>query len=156
MPAEVLDEVIAAEASSDTTSSSVMTKINPGDLGENVTTTGLDLRNLSRGTKLTFVAPPSLPSVVQVQQQEQQPQPDDGSSNHAPAVIQIEGLRNPCPQIDKFRSGLKEKFIVRDENRNIIGRLAGVMATVERGGEIRPGMEIVVEEPTVHVPLECV
>jgi MOSC domain-containing protein YiiM len=156
MPAEILAEVVAAVASSDTTSSAVITKINPGDLGENVTTTGLDLRNLSRGTKLTFVTPPPLPSEVQVQQQEQQPQPDDGSSNHVPAVIQIQGLRNPCPQIDKFRSGLKEKFIVRDENRNIIGRLAGVMATVESGGEIRPGMEIVVEEPTVHVPLECV
>jgi len=40
------------------------------------------------------------------------------------AVVEIQGLRNPCPQIDKFQSGLPEQFIVRDENRMIIGRLA--------------------------------
>jgi len=28
------------------------------------------------------------------------------------AVVEIQGLRNPCPQIDKFQSGLREQFIV--------------------------------------------
>lgn len=113
-------------------------KIKPGDLGENVTTAGIDLLALGAGTKLHFLG--------------------DGQtiSDLGHAVVVVTGLRNPCPQIDKFRPGLKEKFIVRDEKREIVGRLAGVMSTVEAGGDIRPGMGIQVEKPGEHKTLVCV
>src|ERR1700681_2370309 len=51
----------------------------PGDLGENITTSGLDLLALPTGTRLHL-----------------------GPS----AVVEITGLRNPCIQIDHFQEGL--------------------------------------------------
>lgn len=106
----------------------------PCDIGENLTTKGVDLLGLGRGTKLHF-----------------------GKRNHGEhVVVEITGLRNPCPQIDKFRQGLKEKFIIRDETRNIVGRKAGVMGVVTSGGKIRKGMKITVEEPKTFEALECV
>ncbi|GAB1216160.1 hypothetical protein ATERTT37_005365 [Aspergillus terreus] len=128
IPAELFNEVATAGSP----------RLQPGDLGENVTTQGINLKGLSRGTKLRFVSATG-----------------GGAGTNAPTVV-VTGLRNPCPQIDKFRAGLKEKMIVRDESRQIVGRLAGVMATVETGGEITPGMKILVEEPAVRLPLECV
>lgn len=114
-------------------------KIKPGDLGENVTTSGIDLLALGEGTKLHF-----LPKGQTIAKAGEHP------------VVVVTGLRNPCPQIEKFRPGLQEKFIVRDGERNIVGRLAGVMSTVERGGEIKPGMVIQIEKPAVHKALVCV
>ncbi|KAI1913480.1 hypothetical protein LOZ39_000902 [Ophidiomyces ophidiicola] len=114
------------------------TPLTYGALGENITTSGIDLLALGQGTKLRFV---------------------DASSGTVPAgapVISVTGLRNPCPQIDKYRAGLKERFFVRDSERKIVGRKAGIMAVVEVGGEVRPGMRIVVEKPASHTPLECV
>ena len=62
------------------------------------------------------------------------------------AVITITGLRHPCKKVDKFRPGLKEKCVVRGGEKNgIIGRKAGVMAVVTKGGTVKPGMKIVVE-----------
>jgi hypothetical protein len=72
-------------------------------------------------------------------------------------VVVIQGLRNPCPQIDKFRPGLKESFLVRDGERKIVGRMAGVMGTVEVGGVVSVGMRIVVEGAEGGFePLGCV
>lgn len=130
IPAELFDEIASGGSP----------RVQPGDLGENVTTQGIDLRGLSRGTKLLFVLATD---------------GDARTNANAPAVV-VTGLRNPCPQIDRFQAGLKEKMLIRDENRQIVGRLAGVMATVETGGEITPGMRIRVEEPAVGLPLECV
>lgn len=130
--------LIQSEILNEVTDQSGDEPLKPGDLGENVLTTGIDLLNLSKGTKLRFVDGE-----------------DMTSDNHA-AVIIVTGLRNPCYQIDKFRKGLKEKFVVRDSARAIIGRKAGVMATVEVGGEIKPGMRIVAEEPDVFEKMECV
>ena len=113
--------------------------VEPGAIGENVTTKGIDVLSLGQGTKIHF-----LPASQQGLK----------SKNHP--IIVVQGFRNPCPQIDKYRSGLKEQFIVRDKDRNIIGRTAGVMATVENGGKIEPGMRIMVEAPTIHKELECV
>ncbi|EFR03830.1 MOSC domain-containing protein [Nannizzia gypsea CBS 118893] len=110
--------------------------VKPGQLGENVTTEGIDLLALSKGTKLRFV--------------------DQNSPTADSPVVTVTGLRNPCPQIDKFRSGLKEHFIVRDSNRTIVDRKAGIMGVVEAGGDIRPGMTIVVEPPAVFERMECV
>ncbi|KAJ2979695.1 hypothetical protein NQ176_g3092 [Zarea fungicola] len=112
--------------------------INPGDLGENITTEGVDLLSLGEGTKLHFF--------------------NDGTSGGEEdhPIVRITGLRNPCPQIQKFQSGLQEKCLVRDEQRNIVARKAGVMSVVEVGGCVMTGAKIVVEQPTVHVPLLCV
>lgn len=119
----------------------------PGQLGENVTTQGIDLLGLSEGTVLRFV--------------------DDGDDTEekkqdvatSVAGIRITGLRNPCPQIEKFRDGLQDRFIVRDEQRKIVGRKAGVMGVVENGGEVKPGMKILVvydESLGGHKALVCV
>ncbi|KAL4897325.1 pyruvate kinase-like protein [Aspergillus ambiguus] len=128
IPAELFSEI----------ATNISSRLRPGDLGENVTTKDIDLKRLSRGTRLRFTSTTS-----------------GDERTDAPTVI-VTGLRNPCPQIDKFQAGLKEKMLVRDDNRKIVGRLAGVMATVENGGVIRPGMKISVEEPAVSLPLECV
>ncbi|KAK4146679.1 pyruvate kinase-like protein [Dichotomopilus funicola] len=124
IPKEILDQV----------------DLQPGQIGENIATLGIDLLSLGKGTKLHFLpAPdPSTTSPTGVYKDESQ------EANHP--IVTIQGLRNPCPQIDKFRPGLKERFVVRDEERKIVGRRAGVMGTVERGGKVVVGMRVVVEE----------
>jgi MOSC domain-containing protein YiiM len=120
--------------------------VKPGDVGENITTTGIDLLGLASGTRVHFLpASRLLESGV--------PGPH-GPQAHA--IVRITGLRNPCPQIEKFQSGLQERFIVRDEERKIVHRKAGVMGVVEVGGTVEPGMLLKVEEPLQFEPLECV
>lgn len=109
--------------------------LEPGQLGENITTPGIDLCNFSRDTRLVFVA-------------------EDGQNEDSSAVVKVTGLRNPCPQIDDFRAGLKDHFLIKDGQGRIVGRTAGVMGVVERGGEVRPGMVTKVLQPVVHEPLE--
>lgn len=102
--------------------------VQPGDLGENITTRGLDLLSLPVGTRLTF----------------------------GDAVVVVTGLRNPCQQINGFQAGLLRKVVHQDENGDT-RRLAGVMGIVARGGEIRPGDGIDVELPAQpHHPLHVV
>lgn len=108
----------------------------PGALGQNITTEGVDLLSLGAGTEIRFV--------------------EDGEAVGEEAVITLTGLRNTCPQIDKFQAGLKEQFLVRDEERNIVRRLAGVMATVKKGGVVRPGMKLIIDKPSQYVPLDVV
>ena len=91
----------------------------PGELGENVTTRGLDLLALSTGTRLRL---------------------GDG------AIVELTGLRNPCVQLDGLRPGLMAATLGRDEHGDLV-RKAGVMGVVVRGGEIRPGDSIGVELP---------
>jgi MOSC domain-containing protein YiiM len=93
--------------------------VEPGQLGENVTTSGVDLLALPTGTRLRL-----------------------GTS----AVVEITGLRNPCIQIDKFQNGLMAATLDKDANGNLI-RKAGIMAIVISEGDVRPGDEIVVELP---------
>ncbi|AEV82294.2 Transcription elongation factor SPT5 [Actinoplanes sp. SE50/110] len=72
------------------------------------------------------------------------------------AAIVVAGLRNPCAQIDRFRSGLLKQVLGRDDAGNVVRR-AGVMAVVLRGGVIRPGDPVVAEPPPgVTGPLERV
>jgi MOSC domain-containing protein YiiM len=111
----------------------------PGQIGENVTTVGIDLLGLGKGTKLHFLPPTN-----------DNDNNDDENNSEAElqtphAVIVIQGVRNPCSQIDRFRPGLKESFVVRDGERRIVGRTAGVMGTVEASGEVKVGMRVVVE-----------
>lgn len=115
--------------------------IKPSDLGENITTDGIDLLALSKGTKLHFLSAASC---------------SDNIPSETHPVVVITGLRNPCPQIEKFRKGLQEHFIVRDAQRNIVGRRAGVMGVVEAGGRVEKGMKMVVEKPATFMALECV
>ena len=92
--------------------------VSPGDLGENVTTSGLDLIDLPVGTTLRI----------------------------GDAVIALTGLRNPCTQIDAFREGLQAQMLGRDADGRIVRR-TGVMGVVVCGGEIRPGDVIGVATP---------
>lgn len=142
--------------------------LQPADLGENVTTQGLRLLQRSTGTKLHFL-PPATSAVISTGDSDS---PSDESNTTKMAtenypgnatefeaahpILILTGLRNPCPQIEKFRSGLQEKFIVRDEERKIVERKAGVMSVVDVGGVIHCGMRIVLEEPDEFRKLEAV
>lgn len=113
--------------------------VKPGDLGENITTLGLDLLALGVGTKLHFFNPGS----------------DEEAGKEHP-VVTVTGLRNPCPQISKFQKGLQEQCLVRNASREIVERKAGIMTTVDVGGVVRMGARIVVEKPDFYVELPCV
>jgi MOSC domain-containing protein YiiM len=64
------------------------------------------------------------------------------------AVVRVTGLRNPCKQIEDHSNGLLGIVLDGDV------RKAGVMAVVEQGGEVRPGMPIDVVLPAgPHKPL---
>ncbi|KUN98897.1 MOSC domain-containing protein [Streptomyces caeruleatus] len=103
--------------------------VRPGELGENITTNGIDLLALPTGTLLHI-----------------------GDE----AVVQVTGLRNPCLQIDAFQQGLLKQVVGRDEAGNIV-RKAGIMSVVEVGGAVRPGDTITVKLPDEpHRPLEQV
>lgn len=93
--------------------------ISAGQMGENVTTRGIDLLRLPKGTKLRL-----------------------GNS----AVVELTGLRNPCIQLDQFQAGLRAAVLGRDEQGKLI-RKAGVMSIVTVGGEIKPGDPIQIELP---------
>lgn len=101
----------------------------PGGLGENITTTGVDLLGLSRGTRLEI-----------------------GDE----AVIEITGLRNPCAQINGLSDGLMKELVYVDDDGETV-RLAGVMSIVLQGGVVRPGDGIrVVPRVGAHEPLQAV
>ncbi|MEQ4208107.1 MOSC domain-containing protein [Actinopolymorpha sp. B17G11] len=100
-----------------------------GQMGENVTTSGVDLLGLPTGTRLHL-----------------------GAS----AVVEVTGLRNPCTQLDDFQPGLLAAVLGRDETGKVI-RKAGIMGVVVTGGEVRPGDAIQVElPPEPHHPLDRV
>lgn len=102
--------------------------VKPGDLGENVTTEGIDLLGLSTGTKLYL-----------------------GNE----AVIEVTGLRNPCYQIDNFQKGLLHATL--DKSGPKLVRKTGIMSVVLTGGDVRPGDTIRAEVPEgPHRPLELV
>jgi MOSC domain-containing protein YiiM len=101
-------------------------KVHPGDIGENITTRGIDLLSLPTGTLLRI-----------------------GQA----AVLRITGLRNPCAQLDGFQQGLTAAVLDRDAEGRVV-RKAGVMSVVLEGGEIVPGDPIAVELPQEpHLPL---
>jgi MOSC domain-containing protein YiiM len=103
--------------------------LRPGELGENITTSGIDLLALPTGTRLQL-----------------------GAS----AVVEITGLRNPCIQIDKFQSGLMAATLDRDADGHLV-RKAGIMGIVIADGDVRPGDAIHVELPDQpHQPLRPV
>ena len=93
--------------------------VKAGDLGENITTRGLDLLALPRGTRLHI-------------------------GHHA--IVEVTGLRNPCWQIDAFQDGLMQACLGRDAAGHII-RKTGVMSVVIAGGDVAPGDAIRVVLP---------
>ena len=103
--------------------------VTAGDIGENVTTRGIDLLALPTGTRLRL-----------------------GEA----ATVEITGLRNPCVQLDNFQKGLMAATLDKDRDGNLI-RKAGVMGVVLIGGEVRPGDPIAIEFPAgPHHPLQPV
>lgn len=100
--------------------------VQPGDLGENVTTSGVDLLAFPTGTRLHL-----------------------GAS----AIVEVTGLRNPCVQIDNFQNGLMAATLERDAGGNLV-RKAGIMSIVIADGDVQPGNAIGVELPArPHRPL---
>ncbi len=80
-------------------------------MGENITTRGIDLLGLPKGTRLKL-----------------------GRS----AVVELTDLRNPCAQLDDFQKNLLAAVLDRDEDGNLV-RKAGVMGIVLSSGEVCPG-----------------
>ncbi|MBK1660501.1 MOSC domain-containing protein [Paracraurococcus ruber] len=102
--------------------------VQPGAIGENVLTRGLDLLGLPAGTRLRIGA----------------------------AEIRVTGLRNPCVQLDRFQKGLMAACLDRAPDGSLV-RKAGVMGVVLAGGEVRPGDAIEVLLPDgEHHPLQPV
>lgn len=91
----------------------------PGEMGENVTTSGVDLLGLPTGTRLRL---------------------------GGEAVVEVTGLRNPCAQLDEIQPGLMKATLDRDADGNLV-RKAGVMAVVISGGAVRPDDAIEVMLP---------
>ena len=101
----------------------------PGRIGENLTTSGLDLLGLPTGARL-HIGPM--------------------------AVVEVTGLRNPCRQLDGIQKGLMAATLDRDEAGELV-RKAGVMGIVLTGGHVCRGDPIMVELPEPpHLPLPCV
>jgi MOSC domain-containing protein YiiM len=104
-------------------------EVGPGQMGENVTTRGIDLLALPTGARLHF-----------------------GGA----AVVEVTGLRNPCLQLNEFQDGLMAAVLDRDDEGNLV-RKAGVMGVVVAGGDVSPGDTVTVElPPTPHHPLKPV
>jgi MOSC domain-containing protein YiiM len=100
--------------------------VSAGQMGENVTTRGVDLLGLPTGARL------HLGDV---------------------AVVEVTGLRNPCAQLDRIQPGLMEATLERAADGGLIRR-AGTRAVVLEGGDVRPGDPIRVElPPDPHRPL---
>ncbi|HLZ26507.1 MAG TPA: MOSC domain-containing protein [Chloroflexota bacterium] len=104
-------------------------ELSPGQMGENITTRGVDLLGLPTGTRLFL-------------------------GQHA--AVEVTGLRNPCAQLDTIQTGLMAATLDHAADGRLI-RKAGVMAVVLAGGEVRPGDPIRVQLPAEpHRPLEPV
>ena len=98
----------------------------PGELGENITTRGVDLLGLPTGARLQI-----------------------GEE----AVVEVTGLRSPCVQVNTFQEGLLEAVIERRKGVGLV-RKTGVMSVVIRRGVIRNGDAIEVRLPDgPHEPL---
>jgi MOSC domain-containing protein YiiM len=103
--------------------------VSAGQMGENITTKGLNLLALPKGTKLHI-----------------------GKT----VILEITGLRNPCYQLDGIQEGLMQAVLDKDSQGNLI-RKAGIMTVVLEGGQVFPKDEIKVQMPVEpHQSLEVV
>jgi MOSC domain-containing protein YiiM len=103
--------------------------VSTGQMGENITTHGIDLLGLPTGTRLHL-----------------------GDT----AIVELTGLRNPCIQLDQFQPGLMAAVLGYDDRGKLL-RKAGVMGIVVVGGEVLSGNSIQVElPPEPYQPLDRV
>lgn len=93
--------------------------VDPGTMGENITTRGLALLDLPAGARLRI-----------------------GPA----AVIEVTGLRNPCSQLDRYQAGLTRAVLGTGPDGELV-RKAGVMGIVVTDGFIEPGHRIFVDLP---------
>ncbi len=93
--------------------------VSAGSLGENITTSGIDLMALSTGTILRI---------------------------GAAATIEVTGKRSPCSQINGLERGLMKAVFSDDADGKRLSR-AGIMTIVTIGGTVRPGDSIDVVAP---------
>ena len=104
-------------------------EVKAGDMGENVTTRGLDLLGLPRGTLLHI-----------------------GDE----AIVEVTGLRNPCGQIDNFQQGLLKAVLDRDADGGLV-RKAGITGIIIHGGMVKADDEVrAVLPPKPHHKLDRV
>jgi MOSC domain-containing protein YiiM len=104
-------------------------EVGAGQLGENVTTRGVDLLGLPVGARLHL---------------------------GGQAVVEVTGLRNPCAQIDGFRKGLLKEVVGRGPDGGVRFK-SGIMGVVAVGGVVRPGDTVGIEAPDgPHRPLDIV
>lgn len=84
--------------------------VTPGDLGENITTRGIDLLSL----------------------------PEHAQLHIGECIIELTGLRGPCKKINRFGHDLLGEMIVpRDDGPPLLK--CGVMGVITQGGEIKTG-----------------
>lgn len=103
--------------------------VRPGEMGENITTSGIDLLGLPEGTILAI-----------------------GES----ARIEITGLRNPCQQLEQIKKGLMQAVLGRDQEGKLI-RKAGIMAIVLQSGLVHINDSIQIHFPAKpFIPLDRV
>ena len=85
--------------------------VSPGELGENITTAGLDLEQLPLGTLLRL-----------------------GSTE----AVELTGLRTPCVLIDRFRAGLKRPAVFSDKSGGSPLR-CGMLGVLKTPGPVAAG-----------------
>lgn len=104
-------------------------QVEPSQLGENITTEGIDLLGLPEGTELHI-----------------------GER----VILRLTGLRNPCEQLNQFQPGLMAALVHRAPDGSLV-RKAGVMSVVVAGGQVRPGDDMCIHLPAQpHRALERV
>ncbi len=94
-------------------------KVGPGQMGENITTRGVDLLSLPAGTRLHL-------------------------GKHA--IVELTGLRNPCKQLNTIQDKLMQATIEKKADGTIL-RKSGVMSIVIAGGDVFLNDAIRVELP---------
>lgn len=101
----------------------------PGQIGENITTRGIDLLGLPVGALLRL---------------------------GGEATVEVTGLRNPCHQLDGIYPGLMKATLAYNESGDLV-RKAGIMGVVRIGGVVRSGDPIAIELPELpYLPLDRV
>jgi len=102
--------------------------VEPGQMGENITTRGVDLLHLPQGSQLKI----------------------------GEAVIEVTGLRNPCKYLNDIATGLMKACIGTHDDGTIFPQ-SGVMGIILADGEIKAGDDIrIMTPPEPHKRLKPV
>jgi len=103
-------------------------EVQPGQMGENITTRGIDILNLPRGTHLKM----------------------------GEAVIEVTGLRNPCKYLNEIAPGLLKACLSKHEDGTNFPQ-SGVMGIIIADGDVKAGDDIqIMPPPEPHQRLEPV